>query len=221
MIERVYTMATVGGVSSSTSTNSFYNNKISGLVSGLDTETLIENMTAGTRSKIAKQKQKSQLLQWKMDAMRSISNLLVSFRNKYASFTSPSTNLLNSDFFSRNLISTIGENSKYIKATGASNSVDSLSILGVKNLASSASMNVASASDKLMESGDLDLSDGAKTDITCSEEGVVRVLLPFEFTTGNLSVQYEERLLYKIADILSLISIIAFLTFIIKQLQKK
>ncbi len=63
--------------------------------------------------------------------------------------------------------------------------------------------------------------NGAKTDITCSEEGVVRVLLPFEFTTGNLSVQYEERLLYKIADILSLISIIAFLTFIIKQLQKK
>ncbi len=72
-------MATVGGVSSSTSTNSFITIKISGLVSGLDTETLIENMTAGTRSKIAKQKQKSQLLQWKMDAMRSISNLLVSF----------------------------------------------------------------------------------------------------------------------------------------------
>ena len=193
-------MATVGGVSSSTSTNSFYNNKISGLASGLDTETLIENMTAGTRSKIAKQKQKSQLLQWKMDAMRSISNLLVSFRNKYASFASPSTNLLNSDFFSRNLISTIGENSKYIKATGASNSVDSLSILGVKNLASSASMNVASASDKLMESGDLDLSDGAKTDISAIAGTTIRVKYADKITSISFASSGEFNSMQDVAD---------------------
>ena len=193
-------MATVSGVSSSTSTNGFYNNKISGLASGLDTETLIENMTASTRSKIAKQKQKQQLLQWKTDAMRSISNLLVSFRNKYASFTSPSTNLLNSDFFSRNLISTIGENSKYIKATGASNSVDSLSILGVKNLASSASMNVASASDKLMESGDLDLSDGAKTDISAIAGTTIRVKYADKITSISFASSGEFNSMQDVAD---------------------
>lgn len=193
-------MATVGGVSSSTTTNSFYNNKISGLASGLDTETLIENMTAATRSKIAKQKQKKQTVQWKMDAMRSISNLLVSFRNKYASFTSPSTNLLNSDFFSRNLINTIGENSKYIKATGASNSADSLSILGVKNLASSASMNIASASDKLMESGDLDLSDGAESTISAIAGGTIRVKYADKITSISFASSGEFNTMQDVAD---------------------
>lgn len=193
-------MATVNGVSSSTSTNSFYNNKISGLASGLDTETLIENMTAATRSKIAKQKQKQQLLQWKTDAMRSISDLLVSFKNKYASFASPATNLLNSDFFSRSLISTIGENSKYIKATGASNSADSLSILGVKELASSASMNIASASDKLMESGELDLSDGAKSTISAVAGTTIRVKYADKITSISFASSGEFDSMQDVAD---------------------
>ncbi len=157
-------MASVGSVSGSSS--AFYNNKISGLASGMDTESMIENMTAATRAKIAKQKQSKQTLQWKMDAMRSVSDLLVSFKNKFASFASPSTNLLNSSFFSRSLINCIGENSKYIKATGTSNSADSMSILGVKQLATSATMNVSSASDKIMESGELDLSDDAKSSVS-------------------------------------------------------
>ena len=46
-------MASVGSVSGSSS--AFYNNKISGLASGMDTESMIENMTAATRAKIAKQ----------------------------------------------------------------------------------------------------------------------------------------------------------------------
>ena len=157
-------MASVGSVSGSSS--AFYNNKISGLASGMDTESMIENMTAATRAKIAKQKQSKQTLQWKMDAMRSVSDLLVSFKNKFASFASPSTNLLNSSFFSRSLINCIGENSKYIKATGTSNSADSMSILGVKQLATSTTMNVSGASDKVMESGELDLSDTAKSSVS-------------------------------------------------------
>ena len=157
-------MASVGSVSGSSS--AFYNNKISGLASGMDTESMIENMTAATRAKIAKQKQSKQILQWKMDAMRSVSDLLVSFKNKFASFASPSTNLLNSSFFSRSLINCIGENSNYIKATGTSNSADSMSILGVKQLATSTTMNVSSASDKIMESGELDLSDDAKSSVS-------------------------------------------------------
>lgn len=176
-------MASISGVSSSS--NSFYNNKISGLASGMNTEEMIENMTAATRAKIAKQKQSKQILQWKMDAMRSVSDLLVSFKNKYASFTSPSTNLLNSSFFNRSLIDCIGENSKYIKATGTSNSADSMSILGVKQLATSATMNVSSASDKVMESGKLDLSDDATSNVS-------------SIAGRSLSVKYGDKI-YNIA----------------------
>lgn len=160
-------MASVNGVSSAGSTNSFYNNKISGLASGMDTETMIENMTAATRARIAKQKQSKQILQWKTDAMRSISDLLVGFRNKYTSFTSPKTNLLSSSFFSRNLINVISEkNSKYIKATGTSNAASSMSILGVKQMATTTTMNIGSASDKTMETSEIDLS--GNTDVGIS-----------------------------------------------------
>ena len=128
---------------------------------------MIENMTAATRARIAKQKQSKQILQWKTDAMRSISDLLVGFRNKYTSFTSPKTNLLSSSFFSRNLINVISEkNSKYIKATGTSNAASSMSILGVKQMATTTTMNIGSASDKTMETGEIDLS--GNTDVGIS-----------------------------------------------------
>jgi flagellar hook-associated protein 2 len=42
-------------------------NRISGLASGLDTETLVKQLTAGTRSKIESAQQQKQLLEWKQD----------------------------------------------------------------------------------------------------------------------------------------------------------
>ena len=157
-------MSSVSSVSGSS--NSFYNNKISGLASGLDTETMIENMTAATRAKIAAQKQDKQILQWEMDALRSISDMLIKFNTTYTSFSNPATNFTSDSFFGKTLITALGTNSKYITATGTSNLADSLSILGVKQMAKNARVNVAEASDKKMESVQIDLSDGAQTDVS-------------------------------------------------------
>lgn len=156
----------MSSVSSIGSSNSFYNNKISGLASGMDTETMIENMTAATRAKIAAQKQDKQLLQWEMDAIRSISNMLIKMNTTYTSFSNPATNLTSDSFFGKTLITALGTNSKFITATGTSNIADSLSILGVKQMAENARVNVAEASDKKMESAQIDLSDGAQTDVS-------------------------------------------------------
>lgn len=157
-------MSSVSSVSGSS--NSFYNNKISGLANGLDTETMIENMTAATRAKIAAQKQDKQILQWEMDALRSISDMLIKFNTTYTSFSNPATNFTSDSFFGKTLITALGTNSKYITATGTSNLADSLSILGVKQMAKNARVNVAEASDKKMESAQIDLSDGAQTDVS-------------------------------------------------------
>ena len=157
-------MSSVSSVSGSS--NSFYNNKIGGLASGLDTETMIENMTAATRAKIAAQKQDKQILQWEMDALRSISDMLIKFNTTYTSFSNPATNFTSDSFFGKTLITALGTNSKYITATGTSNLADSLSILGVKQMAKNARVNVAEASDKKMESVQIDLSDGAQTDVS-------------------------------------------------------
>lgn len=111
-----------------------------GLASGLDRDTLIEGMTASTRAKIAKQQKKKQTYGWQQEAYRSISSKLVEFSRKYTSYTNQATNLSSSSFWSRNNITAVGANSKYVSVSGTSSSSDSMSIVGVKQLANKASI---------------------------------------------------------------------------------
>lgn len=132
-------MSSVGSLSSSTSSSIFNSsNRITGLASGLDTDALIESMTAATRSKIAKQNQDKQLLQWKMDDYRSISSKLIDFQNKYLSYSS-STNLRSPSFFDKSILSVLGENSKYVSVSGTSSNIDNISIAAVEQLAKNSS----------------------------------------------------------------------------------
>ncbi len=146
-------MASVGSLSSSTSSSIFNTNKrITGLASGLDTDALIESMTASTRSKIAKQNQQKQLLQWKMDDYRSISSKLIAFQNKYTSYSSES-NLRSPSFFDATLLSVIGENSKYVSVSGTSSNVENIAISAVKQLAQNTSyVSNSSVSDQILNS---------------------------------------------------------------------
>ena len=111
-----------------------------GLASGLDRDTLIEGMTSSTRAKIAKQQKKKQTYAWQQEAYRSISSKLVEFSRKYTSYTNQSTNLSSPGFWSRSNITPVGANSKYISVSGSSTSSDSMSIVGVKQLANNASI---------------------------------------------------------------------------------
>lgn len=95
--------------SSSSSTSSIYGNSniISGLASGMDTEAMIENAVSGIKNKIASFNQNMVMLEWEQNAYRSIIDKMVSFSEKYLSFTS-STNLLSTAFFdsaTKNVIS--------------------------------------------------------------------------------------------------------------------
>lgn len=128
-----------------------------GIASGLDIDTIIDGMTAATRGKIAKQLQRKQIFQWKMDAYRSVSNKLIDFAKKYTSFTS-STNLMSNSFFSQNTITAKGSNSSSVTVTGSSSTASDLSILGVKQLATTASKSWAGVSDKVLATGEFDLA---------------------------------------------------------------
>ncbi|WP_124066925.1 flagellar filament capping protein FliD [Clostridium sp. E02] len=122
-----------------------------GLASGLDRDSLIENMTAATRAKIAKQGQKKQTYSWQQEAYRSVSDKLVAFSKKYMSYTSQETNLSSPSFWSRSNITAKGEYSKYVSVTGSSSNVDGMSIVGVKQLAKKASMTSdGTVSDRLL-----------------------------------------------------------------------
>lgn len=110
-----------------------------GLASGIDRDTLIEQMTSGTTSKITSKKQAMTKLTWKQEAFRSISDKILDLQDNYLGFSATSS-LSDASFFAKNQISLNGDSSvtKYVKASGTSDMVDYLSLLGVKQLATAA-----------------------------------------------------------------------------------
>ena len=156
-------MASISSVNSTGSSLTSSIRGFGGLASGLDRDTLIEQFTAGTRSKIAQQKQKQQKLQWTQEAIRGISDKIYDFSNKFTSFSS-SSNLTSSKLFSRSQISVNGVNSKYVSATGSAASAENLSINRIKQLASNATMNTGEVSSKTLTTANLGLGADGKLD---------------------------------------------------------
>ena len=143
----------VSGVSGSGTSIYGSRNVLSGLASGMDTESMIENMTQATRLKIAQQNQKKTLLGWKQTAYQGISTQLIEFSKKYMDYQSP-TNLLSSAFYDQSIVTSVGKNNALVSATGKTNST--VEINGVKDLATSATY---SAQGSLKSTSDLATSN--------------------------------------------------------------
>lgn len=135
-------MASIGGLSSGASngiTGANYKG-FGGLASGLDRDSLIEQMTMGIQSKIQKQKQSKQKVTWQQDSIREITNKMVEFSQKYLTFSS-STNLLSNSFFSKADIESIGANSKAVSISGNSALANEMAVTGIKQLAENAKIS--------------------------------------------------------------------------------
>lgn len=133
-------MASISSLMGSSSSSSIYgsrnSNIISGLASGLDTESMIEGMLQGYKSKITGLQQDRQSLLWQQQAYQSISDKLVEFSRKYMSYTS-STNLLSSSFFNNAVLTTTGGKfADMVSATGKTSS--NITIDAVAQLATAA-----------------------------------------------------------------------------------
>ncbi len=129
---------------SSSSVNSFYTSggttRLNGsqLMSGLDTQKLIEALTSKTQSKITKQKQSEQKVKWKQEMYREVESLMKTFSDTYFSYASNSTNIQSSTFFdSEDLVSS----SSLVSATGAASDAGNVVINSINQLAKAASMN--------------------------------------------------------------------------------
>lgn len=147
-------MASISSLMGSSSSSSIYgsrnSNIISGLASGLDTESMIEGMLQGYKSKITGLQQDRQSLLWKQQAYQSISDKLVEFSRKYMSYTS-STNLLSSSFFNNAVLTTTGGKfADMVSATGKTSS--NITIDAVAQLATAARYtHMASGLNKQLE----------------------------------------------------------------------
>ena len=132
----------VSSVTSNTSSSSIYGNRnvISGLASGMDTESMIENAVSGIKMKVTELQKDKTKVEWEQSALRDIIDKLADFSEKYTSYASK-TNLLSSSFFNNAInVSTNGEFADLIAASGKTSS--DIQILGVKQLATAASKNV-------------------------------------------------------------------------------
>lgn len=84
------------------STSTASSKGVSGLVSGLDTESMVEQLLSGTQTKIDDQKALKQQTEWKQDIYREIITTINDFQNKYFNTSvdaSASMNFASSDFF--------------------------------------------------------------------------------------------------------------------------
>lgn len=138
--------------SSNSNTTSSVGKGIGGLVSGIDTDSLVESMTLGTSNKIDKQKQEKQLLTWKQEAYRTMTKALMEFDDKYFFYAS-STNITSPSFFEaykvNNLSSKIGlsgklQNASYVQV----NSIDQLATRGKYTYKSNDLTSVSGAFDR-------------------------------------------------------------------------
>lgn len=131
----------MASISSTNSTSSLGNTSLrgfGGMVSGIDRDSIVEQMTLGTTTKINNQKKAMTQLQWKQEAYRGVSDKIIDWADKYASYSS-SSNLKDAMVFAKNQVTVHGSenSSKFVTATGTSQMVDNVSIKGVQQLATS------------------------------------------------------------------------------------
>ncbi|HEY5586488.1 MAG TPA: flagellar filament capping protein FliD [Ruminiclostridium sp.] len=108
--------------SSVTSTSSSSSNRITGMVSGMDTDTLVKQMMASDTAKIDKVKANKQVDTWKTEAYREVTSSLKTFYSTYFD-TLSSTNLKSANSFasfSTSYGSTTSENYVTVKANADS-----------------------------------------------------------------------------------------------------
>ncbi len=175
-------MSSVSGVTSSNSSSIYGSrNVLSGLATGLDTESMIKNAVSGYQTKISSLQQKQTSLTWQQEAMRNVSTPMIKFAQKYTSYTS-STNLLSASFFNKAVTTTSnGANAARVSATGKTTS--DVQILGVKQLATNASYSISAAA--LSLGG----SSGAAT-ITGSENLILTGTKNLSNVSGTMTLTY-------------------------------
>lgn len=176
-------MSSVTGTSS-TSTSRSSSNGLSGLVSGMDTESMVKKMLTGTQSKIDKQIQSRQRLTWRQDIYRDITTSLNSFKSKYLTFSSTSKVNMNSDTFFNS--STATASSSAVKATALTNSkagkvtIDSITKLATSRTEKSGQTVTAALT------GGLDLESLKRQELTLQIGDVKKSFDISGFTKDNI-----------------------------------
>ena len=163
------------------------NKGMGGLMSGLDTDDLVNQMTAATRNKINKQYQAKQKLLYKQEAYREISSKLLAFNNKYFSYSSGSkTNILSPKFFESY---TYKSSSNYVNVTGSADVISNFKINSITSVAKAAIYTTNSVSSQSFSSdaiiGNISEDVLLSSSITFDFNGVKKAIALSEMVDGK------------------------------------
>ena len=161
--------------------------RISGVNSGFDTEAMIRQMLSSYQSKIDKQNQKLQTLQWQQEAYRDIISKFTGFKNKYFDILKRDTYLMSPSSFSKykaNITTKSGKDSG-LKVTTSNNAVAGSHKIKVDQLATAA---VAKGGQVSSQNFKLDV-DKAIKDATPDEDGNYKFSL--DVKVGNVAKTVE------------------------------
>ena len=118
---------------------------ISGLASGLDTESIIDKLISADSAKLDKLKQDKQLAEWKQEAYRSIISDINTFTSTYFSVTSSSSLIKQSNY---QQYTTSSSDTSAVTASAASAATAGSHTISVSQLATSATLKGSSAISK-------------------------------------------------------------------------
>ena len=113
--------------------------RLSGLSSGLDTDSMVKQLMSVEQAKVDKVKQSRTLLEWKRDDYRSIINSIRAFKDEYFDTLKPDTNMRSASSFLAYKTSYSGAStSSYFTATAGSGTVQGAFSISSVQLAQSA-----------------------------------------------------------------------------------
>lgn len=166
--------------SSSINTVSASGNKnyISGLASGMDTESIVKSLLSGTQAKIDKQTGLKQQLEWKQDIYRDVIAKINTLGDKYFSYYgSGDTNLLSSKLY--NTMTGASSSSAVKIGAVSSNAVKNMTINRIDQLATACTVKSKGTVTGAAQGGTVDLSEfqaGETYSFTATLDGLSRVI---------------------------------------------
>ena len=161
--------------------------RISGVNSGFDTEAMIQQMMSAYQTKIDKQNQKLQKLQWQQEQYRDITSKLTGFKSKYFDILKRDTYLMSPSAFSK-FKSTV--TTKSGKESGLKVTTDTKSTAGSHKIKVDSLATAAVTKGGQVSAGNFKLDvDKAMADATADENGKYNFSL--DVKVGNVAKTVE------------------------------
>ena len=160
--------------------------RISGLASGMDTDMMVQNLMRAERIPLDRLYQQKQLIEWRRDAYRDITNTLRVFKDDFMDLLKPDKNMLSPNYFKRftaQVTDALGKESNAVEVSGSAGAIEEELKVQVGQLAQANIWGVGSSDgDKKITKEDLGKTLG---ELDGFKEFFAEGADPFQFTINK------------------------------------